>query len=273
MTREQNHQDQSYYVFREAQNPDELLELFRLRYQVYRNSDLARLVPENEYRIDLDMYDFRARHFGLFYTNEGSEQPIGYMRVVEDREVCGKTDVFDLVKRSPDLFNKLENTCAYPFPLMAYFPDSSVVKEAYSSMQEKWQRLVEPGRFALYRTSRFRRLGQHMIESAIAVYFFTLKVDYAMMCVDSTHKAIYGLYGFKPFAGTVEADFLGIGSSSVCLIGSPEGVPSPRRERLSQMAKAYQETVRICYHLCEPDHFFDLVQVDIFRRPTAAGVR
>jgi len=40
-----NGQDDSYFVFREAANADELLQLFQLRYQVYRNSRLAKFVP------------------------------------------------------------------------------------------------------------------------------------------------------------------------------------------------------------------------------------
>jgi len=74
---------QSYFVFRQAQSVDELRALLKLRYKVYRESRLQQFVPENECGIDLDGYDLRSRHFGLFKNNS---HPIGYMRVVEDND-------------------------------------------------------------------------------------------------------------------------------------------------------------------------------------------
>ena len=60
----------SYFVFREARSTSELEALFRLRYKVYQNSRLHCFEPANEYGINLDCYDLRARHFGLYMNDE-----------------------------------------------------------------------------------------------------------------------------------------------------------------------------------------------------------
>jgi hypothetical protein len=243
----QNEADQSYFVFREAANADQLLQLFQLRYQVYRNSKLAKFVPENEYGIELDCYDLRARHFGLFSVNRGAEQPIGYLRVVEDRKVSGKVDVFELLKQAPGLRCKLEGTPPCPFPLMSYFPDAHIVNQIYSKIKVHNEDMVEACRFALDNSqSRSLRLAKHMVESAVAVYFFCYQSEHALWCCDSSKKSFYRLYGFRPVTGAREDDFAGLGVSSSCVIGSATCVPSPARERVVQMAKAYGETGRIC---------------------------
>ena len=252
---EQNGQNGSYYVFREAANTDELLELFHLRYQVYRHSKLARFIPENEYGIDLDCYDLRAGHFGLFRVEEGIEHPMGYLRVAEDREVTGQTDVMELVNQFPNLTFKLEGTPPQAFPLMTYFSDVDAVKEVYGKIKERGERLVEACRFALEEYSRSLRLAKHMVESAIAIYFFHYQFEHAMWCCDSSNKAFYRLYGFRPLAGIKEEDFAGIGASSCCVFGSAVGVPSPDRGRLMQMAKVYGEEGRICYFPYDPNQF------------------
>ena len=103
-----NGRHQSYFVFREAANTNELLDPFRLRYRVYRNSRLARFVPENKYGIDLNCYDVRSRHFGLLAVCANTEQSIGYCRVVEDQEVSGRIDVLELVRQIPGLNRRVD---------------------------------------------------------------------------------------------------------------------------------------------------------------------
>ena len=254
-----NRQNGKYFVFREAANLDELLELFRLRYRVYRNSKLAKFVPENEHGIDLDCYDVRARHFGLFSVDSGTEQLIGYLRVVEDRKVSGQADVFELVKQAPDLKGRLENKPSCPFPLMTYFPDADAFGELYRRIKDRGERLVEACRFALDKPFRSLRTAKHMVESAIAIYFFHYQFDHAVWCCDSSNKAFYRLYGFRPLDGSKDKDFARLGVSSCCVFGSAKGVPSPARERTMQMAKAYRDTGRICYFPSTPYQFCDRV--------------
>ncbi len=55
-----------YYEFREVTDASGLQELFRLRYRSFRGSKLEGLVPENEHGLDIDCYDSKARHFGLY---------------------------------------------------------------------------------------------------------------------------------------------------------------------------------------------------------------
>ena len=53
-------------IFRQAKNLHELKALLKLRYQGYLQSVCASLIQPNRYQIDLDVYDLRALHFGIF---------------------------------------------------------------------------------------------------------------------------------------------------------------------------------------------------------------
>jgi ribosomal protein S18 acetylase RimI-like enzyme len=270
---EQNGQNGSYFVFREAANAGELLELFQLRYQVYRNSKLARFIPESEYGINLDCYDARSRHFGLFCVQDGAEHVVGYLRVAEDQEVTGGTDVFELAKQFPGLASQLKEMPPHPFPLMTYFPDADALTKIYNEIKVSGEHLVEACRFALDPHFRSLRLAKHMVESAIAIYFFFYNCEHAVWCCDSSNKTFYRLYGFRPLGRTKEEDFAGIGVSSCCVFGSATSVPNTVRERLTQTAQSYQQTGRICYHLSEPGKFHDSVCVNTVEKRGVVVVR
>ena len=242
---------QSHFVFREAESADELEQLLRLRYRVYRECKLARFVEPSAYEIDLDCYDFRSSHFGLFKVSGDGEMPVGYLRVAEDGVDRHSDWVAEVAEHYPGLAEKVAQTPAKPFPLMNYFPDADLLQETYTYVKEWGERLVEPCRLALDASHRSVRLGKHIVESAIVVYFFARQIEHAVMCCDSATKHFYGIYGFRQLPGTYDGDFAGLGQKSTCVFGSADSVPGPARERLLEMTKAYKTTGRIC---CHPDN-------------------
>ncbi|MCX5753161.1 MAG: GNAT family N-acetyltransferase [Candidatus Krumholzibacteria bacterium] len=246
----------THFVFREAKTIDDLGALLRLRYRVYRNSNLAKFIPQNDFSLDVDCYDVRARHFGLFEVKKNKERAVGYLRVVEDRPVPAQHTIFSLVNGIPELRRRLEETPEYPFPMMNYLPDPSVLENLRESIAEDGERMIEPCRFALDESFRSLRLARHMVESILAIFGSYLGIDHAIYCCDAANAAFYKAYGFNYLEGIPVSDFAGIGEKSCCLFASYAELPLPVRERIELMADAYAETGRICCVPGEPNQFY-----------------
>jgi len=254
-TLEDNTENGEYFVYRQLETTDEFEDTLRLRYWTYRSSGLKSLIPENEHEIDFDAYDLRARHFGLFRVYRGAELPVGYLRIVEDRDLSPETGVWELISRFPSLGRLGKARLRHPFPLMDYHPQKAVIRRSHREISSSKERLVEACRLALDPCFRSLRLAQHIVESALAVYFFHFGVEHAMWCCDGSHSRFYGLYGLRRLSGTKDSDFLGIGRDSCCLFGSAADVPERMAHRIRGMAEAYESTGRIACFLGDPLRF------------------
>ncbi len=259
--REDENQDRKYFVYREAASSEELEALLRLRYQVYSGCNLAKFVHENELGFELDAYDFRSRHFGMFLVEHGVETPIGYLRVVEDNDLSNQPQVTALAAKYADHFGEINSQVPAPFPVFTYSPDAQVMKTMYQEMLALDEKAVEPTRMGLLEVHRSRRMGRLLFECSVAIYFFTFGVDHVFACCDSSKKAFYHLYEWNHIPGTRECDFAGLGESSVCLHGSAAGTPDKVRPRILAMAEAFRSTGRICYFPNNPNVFVE-TQVD-----------
>lgn len=71
------------YIVRKPRNVNELEALLKLRYQVFRQSDLAKYVPENALGIDADKWDDQAHHLGLWSEDIYGTKAVDYLRVIE----------------------------------------------------------------------------------------------------------------------------------------------------------------------------------------------
>lgn len=245
----------TFHVFRQAANAQELAELLRLRYQVYRDCHLSRFVKASEQGIDIDAWDLHSRHFGLFRIDGESETVVGYMRVVEEGRTPAAVMVEEVASGYSQVLSRITRPLIEPFPLIKYFPDRKRVADYYRCLRKAGERLVEPGRLSLLGAARNRRLGKHMIESAIAVYFFTYGIENAMWGCIWDHSPMYRRYGCKPLSGTEVSDFAGIGEDSCVVHGAATGVPLRVRRRLTDMATAYRTTGCINYHSAAPGRF------------------
>ena len=142
------------YTFRELNGEAELETFLKLRYETYVNSrSLRHFLTENEARIDMDVYDLHAKHFGLF---QGVE-PAGYIRVVAHKSQCYNPDVFAIGVRNQifqSYIHREKELTKHPypdFPFLSYDQIPQEVCKYYSSlsMQEK-ESAIEGGRFMLF---------------------------------------------------------------------------------------------------------------------------
>jgi hypothetical protein len=245
MNNEDKVDNSTYFVYREAETVDELEALFRLRYRVYGSCRLARFVHQTEYGFEVEAYDFRSRHFGVFEVIHGVQKPVGYLRVVEDRDLSDQPTLRGLESRYPELFSRANRSVGQPFPVMSYSADSEALLGLYGQMLANGERAVEPTRMALDPDCRKLSLARFLFECSNAIYFYAMGFDYAIACCDSTKKAFYHIYHWDHIPGTVEGDFAGLGVSSTVLLGSRAAMPLVARARLARMAEQYKATGRI----------------------------
>jgi len=249
------------FVFREPRTAGELADLLRLRYRVFSGCRLAPLVRRNANRIDLDAWDRRSSHFGLYRVDLTADVAVGYIRVAEGRETPFST-VVERIAEGCSLQSRISTPPARPYPLMSYFPDTDIIEALLECLRSRGEDLVEPSRLVMAPEYRTLRLSRFIIEASISVYFFQRRVAHAMGSCDSTKIRFYELFGFHRLPGSTVGDFLGIDEQSCCVFGSRRTVPEAVTSRLERMASALSETEEIC--LCPFDR-------SRFTRPTSVS--
>jgi hypothetical protein len=110
------------YSFQEITDPSEMEKLFRLRYRVYSESDLAPFLKKNDHQVDKDVYDLHSRFYGI-YCND---QLIAGVRAVIDRRDYYNPEVYEIGRKygiyAEDKSNheKLINSDYADFPFLSY---------------------------------------------------------------------------------------------------------------------------------------------------------
>ncbi len=242
-------------VFREPETVDELIDLLHLRHEVFRSGRLSDMVAPNKYGLDVDCYDIRARHFGLYRVEEGAEIAVGYLRVVEDDYVEGQVDVHEIGRRIPEVGRLLEGEPSHPYPLMKYVPGLDTLTNRLEETRKRGERIVEACRMALIDSERSLLAARHIYEGSMAIYWFHMGYEHKWVCCDASKQAFYRRYGVRHLEGTPVSDFCGIGVESICLFGSKIEVPASRRRRLNAMAEVYARTGRIFCFREDPERF------------------
>jgi hypothetical protein len=245
-----------YFVFREAHNIYELEQLFRLRYREYSSCKLEKFLSKNEHEIDIDYYDPRARHYGLFLVIDNwGEYPVGYVRVIEDREMPIKNDVFELMASFGKEDGSLSERSALPFPAMHYINDSNELIDFYGRTKANNKKIFEVGSFVLDGAFHSIRLARHLVESVIAAYFFNYKYEHGIVCCNAIHEKFYRAYGACLLNTINTRELTEPGKYCTCLTATPNDVPFKYKRKISRMAKSYSKTGAIFYYPDDPKCF------------------
>jgi len=100
------------YTFREISSEAELLQAFRLRYQVYQQSaTLCALLKDNAAQLDIDGFDIYARHCGIFKRAGGGDVLVGYLRVVEQQKKAWVEDIIEGLEQTNQLLFRVRFFC------------------------------------------------------------------------------------------------------------------------------------------------------------------
>lgn len=209
------------YTFREITEPAELEKAFRLRYEVYEDSENNVFLKKNQHKVDINVYDLHAKHYGLFVNDD---KPIGYLRVVLNRVEYYNSDVFDLGKKF-DLFTEKEHSIenivkhsSADFPFLNFPNVPKNIKTSYDALKAINEGVAEAGRIAIHKDYRSLRTSGFLIECAIALYvILCIGKSHAIICCSKEHGMFYKRYGFNSFGEERYYDVHGTKKVSMCL--------------------------------------------------------
>ncbi len=218
-------------VCREASSLEELSTLLQLRDPALR----------------LDRYDLTSWHLGLFLEIEALSEPIGYLRVVENRGIADWR-MRELANQHPGAFAE---TGAAPLPILNDWPDLSALQDLYERQAGLDGRVVEVTDLTLATGVNKLGLDVFLIECAVAAFFFALCVDAAFMATPVMQQQRFAKFGFAVAEGTREVRIGSQGDWFVCLVSTPDSVKSLLHTRILEQAHQYRSEERITMDLGE----------------------
>jgi hypothetical protein len=247
-------------VFRATRGTEEMRAHLALRFRAYRvRGRTVHLLPDESAGLDLDPYDAVSRHLGLFLRTLNGETLAGTLRV-SGTEACPElAAIEDLLRTAPDLEDRFREPRRYPLPMMKYLIDREAVARLAERIEEGGETIVEPGRLAvapelsdvLRRAAR--HLAPHIIESAVAFFFFFFDYRHAALTCDPTHVRFYSTVGFADAPGTERRRHPEFDAVVVCLYARRDDVPEPARSRVLALAARIRREGGACRSSTFPD--------------------
>ncbi len=234
-----------HYEFREILSPQELEQAFRLRYRVYRASDVKHFIKENPHELDLDAYDIRAHHYGLFNCDNGNQELVGCVRVVTDHETATASAV-RLIAENHEHFNHIgHQTPPEIFPMLEYVPYREQILELYRKCKKQEGEIIEAGRLALDDQHQCLKLGTAVVQAAAAVGFIIKEYGYALVLANHHAARFYRVGGFRLFPGTRDFKLEQQQFHSGCLLGTVNDIPVSSRPTVEKYAHDLRTTGKI----------------------------
>lgn len=240
-------QSHARYTVREPRTVQELEELLRLRYRVFRASKLRLFTSENPSGMDVDAWDKHAWHVGLYKRTEAGSRPLGYMRIIHNRPERSPL-MLELGTRHPALKEIIGRQAPAAMPFADRRADAGI--ELFTAVRSGT--VAEVSRFSLADEEGGPRLCRFFVESVIAI-FHLKRVENLVFEVSEHHLAFYLAYGYREIARCYypQYDFSGV------LIHANRNALAPKRlPRLQQMAAAFAVAGRICFNRAQPDSFY-----------------
>ncbi|HQU72032.1 MAG TPA: hypothetical protein PKV71_17030 [Calditrichia bacterium] len=242
-----------YFYFSEVQSAGQLRQLFKLRYRTYQSSRLRGFLEENKHEMDLDGYDLRSRHFGLFEAGEGAADPVGHLRVIQDHDGPNRERVLRVARETGFDPAMLEQAPSEPFPLILFHKDDRVLQHLYRGCRERGASLVEASRLCIAAPVASPELMAFVMHSAMAIYLLVLGCDYAMMACSPNHTPFYRIAGWRKFPNVPPFDIHGV--RLIPMMITRTQIAAPLAPTVELMAQAYRETGRICFYPHSRGHF------------------
>lgn len=194
-------------IFRQAKNLHELKALLKLRYQGYLQSACASLIQPNRYQIDLDVYDLRALHFGVFETDGLRAKPIGYVRFIQEEMTSTAPMIWQLAFTHPELLAALQKDASNTFPFLQYHPNQSSMELRIAKARAKGERILEASRFVFDPQIRSAGILNFTAEATLATLFFGLSYDCLMLVCNPSHCRFYQRLGFQFFDEGIQTSY------------------------------------------------------------------
>ncbi len=233
-----------HFIFSEISSTNDLLAAFRLRYNVYRNSRLRDFCRPNSDNLDVDPWDFYARHFGLFDLRG---HQVGNVRIVTTTKQATASRIIEaLGENHAPIYQARFFDRPAVLPMIAYSSEGPQCRAVVDRFIAKGHTVVESTRFALNDVGRKARLTMHLSATVIAIGFFgEWAVDVAFTTCSTPHKRFYGGFGFDNLPGTTDCVWEIPGCRSSAVMGKPSTTPDHLRPRLRAIADEFDSTGQV----------------------------
>lgn len=240
---------QSKFVYREAQSAAELNSLVQLRYNVFRSSRYAGVTTEHVSGLDLNCFDLRSKHYGLFLVDGQNQTPVSYQRIIHDSISPHAEWVMEMAAPFPDMQKRVLEAPSMPFPFLDYFKDDNGIADSFiANSKKRGEQLGEASRISLHPDYRQLSITRMIIESALAAGINSGFSHFVTCCYEA-HTKFYSQYGFQRIEGLPL--FQSCGSTSNALIVPRQIFWLPEYDRVLKMYEAINQFGSI-YH--DPDH-------------------
>lgn len=239
---------QKKFIFKELTEENELLQMFALRYFVYR---YVNFLKSNENQLDIDCFDFYSTFLGAFEVINRTKRLIGTVRIISGDE---KSLYIDKIKK---IINSLHNNYSNLlerqtiFPLVETFNIPKEYLDAFlidkNSYSEKNFKPFEISRLAVlpeYWGSGARiESGLHDLIILDSWKSNSKKNKYIIATHPNTRKK-YEKLGFKIIPGTKECLYKNINQPAIAMVMNIKdylATPNPYYERCKFLFKNYLE--------------------------------
>lgn len=173
----------SHYIFRRVNSDGELKELHKILSAVYDESGIGWMLPRQKNgEVMLDAYDDVSYHLGIFFQQNGTVEPVGYVRIVN----CTSAAQEGIT----------------PMPMSKYFPDSAEIDGFSRDNIVLSKQFVESTRMSVHPNHRIPRLFNWLIDGLAAWGFLCNGIDVATTCSHPVLKRVYQRIGFHKIEGT-----------------------------------------------------------------------
>lgn len=221
------------YYFREIQDPQEMLEWLRLRYTVYNSTRCAGFITANEQEIDLDLYDLRSHHYGLFVEEADQQKLIGGLRIIHNKPVLA---TIRLLREMGVLDQQELNTENTVLPILSYFKDDESVD--FNDLMNGVPVATEGSRLVLNKEYQSLRLAKFIISNAIIMHLNIKKDWVAFVSCNPLHARLYHSFGFE----NVCSQTTWAKDAPVSALYLKDGIlAADKREELELMASSYRK--------------------------------
>ncbi|MDI6766112.1 MAG: hypothetical protein QME52_04740 [Bacteroidota bacterium] len=247
---------QSCFVYRQAGSIEEFRELLFIRSLASPENRFAKTETTKEVHLNIDSYDSRSFHFGLYKVLDEESAPVGYIRIVGD---MGRGPLFreveELIDDHPTALAKSFDVVSTPFPMMRYFPGALVVGAFYRKIKEGGQALVEASQHLLVQQVESASLSQFMVSAMLATALVHCVDVVIIICVPRL-KTFYNQFGFSSLPGTYEHYCPMFDKSVVCIFGTQKSLPIEMVDQIHSMAEVFEATGCICFNPTQPNNFY-----------------
>lgn len=240
---------QKKFIFKEITEENELLQMFALRYFVYR---YVNFIEPNENQLDIDCYDFYSTFLGAFEIIGRMKRLIGTVRIISKDE---KSLYAEEIKKI--VFNSYSNKLPYFYKRLALYP---IAETFYIPLEyqdtfhidkdnsfEKNSKPFEISRLAVlpeYWCSEVRiELGLHDL-IILDSWKSNPKKNIYIIATHPRTRRRYERLGFKIIPGTNEQLYKNINKPAIAMIMNLENylnTPNPYRERCKFLFESYLE--------------------------------